>query len=120
MIFLHRALTAIGVLCVPLIIIAAFADDAPKPAAAKLVHYSGKVQGVGFRAATAEIARGRPVAGWVKNLDDGRVQLRVEGSAEEIDKFLKAVHQRWKDNIKKEEIEDARPTGQFKAFEVMR
>jgi acylphosphatase len=120
MLFLHRALTALGVLCVPLIIITAFAEEAKKPAAAKMVHYSGKVQGVGFRAMAAEIAKGYAVTGWVKNLDDGRVQLFVEGSEEAVDKFLKAVREHWKDNIKKEQIEDAKSTGKFKAFEVVR
>ena len=49
------------------------------------------MQGVGFRATAVMIARDYPVAGWVKNLADGRVQLLVEGPQEAIDKFLKAI-----------------------------
>src|SRR5437867_4224720 len=41
-------------------------DTTDRPVA-RMVHYSGRVQGVGFRAAVVEIARGRPVSGWVKN-----------------------------------------------------
>ena len=117
--FLHRGLTALGILCVTLTIVA-FADEEKKPAAAKMVQYTGKVQGVGFRATTADIAKNYPVTGWVKNLNDGRVQLLVEGSEEAIGKFLKAVRERWKENITKEQIDDAQPTGKFKAFEVVR
>jgi acylphosphatase len=120
MLFLPRALPTSCILCAPLVIVAAFADEAKQPAAAKMVHYSGKVQGVGFRATAAEIAKNHPVTGWVKNLDDGRVQMLVEGSEEAIDKFLKAVRERWKENITKEQIDEAKPTGKFKAFEIVR
>ena len=44
------------------------ADD--KPPTARLVHYSGQVQGVGFRLATVRIAHDYPVTGWVKNLKE--------------------------------------------------
>jgi acylphosphatase len=89
-----------------------------KPIKARMVIYSGKVQGVGFRATTAEIARDYPVTGWVKNLDDGRVQLLVEGPEEAVDKFLKKVHDRWKDNIEKEEVKKQEASGKYKSFDV--
>jgi acylphosphatase len=83
-----------------------------------MVYYTGKVQGVGFRATTAEIARAYPITGWVKNLDDGRVQLLAEGPEEAVDKFLKNVHARWKDNIDKEEIKKQEASGKYKSFDV--
>jgi acylphosphatase len=91
-----------------------------KPTKACMVHYSGKVQGVGFRATTAEIARDFPITGWVKNLDDGRVQLLAEGPADAVDKFLKAIHTRWKDNIEKEEVKEVTVSGKFKSFDVVK
>jgi acylphosphatase len=92
--------------------------DSSKEPIARMVHYSGKVQGVGFRATTAEIARDYPVTGWVRNLDDGRVELLVEGAEPEVRKFLEAVRARWKKNIEKEEAEEKKPTGEFKGFSV--
>jgi acylphosphatase len=86
----------------------------------RLVHYSGQVQGVGFRATAAEIARDFPVKGWVKNLDDGRVELLVEGKENEVDKFLDAIRARWKDNIEKVQVETQKPTGEFKGFSIRR
>jgi acylphosphatase len=94
--------------------------DPPKPAKACMVYYSGKVQGVGFRATAVEIAKDYPVTGWVKNLSDGRVQLLAEGPAEAVDKFLKAVHARWDANIEKEEMESQTPTAKFQSFDVVR
>jgi acylphosphatase len=57
----------------------------------KTVHYTGRVQGVGFRATAVSIAHGFDVAGYVKNLDDGRVELVAEGSKEQVDAFLDEV-----------------------------
>src|SRR5262245_26068241 len=94
------------------------ATDAP-PARAYMVYYSGKVQGVGFRATTADIAKNHPITGWVKNLADGRVQLLVEGPEEAVDKFLKAVRTRWQANIEKEQIEAQTPSGKLDGFKVV-
>ncbi|MGC4004296.1 MAG: acylphosphatase [Pirellulales bacterium] len=48
------------------------------------VLYSGRVQGVGFRASTAAIAEGFAVGGYVRNLPDGRVEAVVEGPTDEV------------------------------------
>lgn len=44
-------------------------------------HVSGRVQGVGFRQGTAAEARRLNLAGWVRNLQDGRVEVWAEGDA---------------------------------------
>ncbi len=48
---------------------------------------SGRVQGVGFRAFVADAARAERLAGWVRNLADGRVEVRVAGEAESVGRF---------------------------------
>jgi acylphosphatase len=96
------------------------AAEPEKPMKATMVHYSGNVQGVGFRATAVMIARDYPVVGWVKNLADGRVQLLVEGPPEAIEKFLKAIREQWKTDIEKEQAEEQKPSGKFKDFTIAR
>jgi len=55
------------------------------------VLYEGYVQGVGFRWTVRDIAKGFDVTGWVRNLPDGRVELRASGKEEELRAFLEAV-----------------------------
>jgi acylphosphatase len=49
---------------------------------------SGRVQGVGFRASAQQVARRLDLAGWVRNLADGRVELEAEGPPAVIDQLL--------------------------------
>ncbi len=59
---------------------------------AKQVIYSGRVQGVGFRFTTRQIAAGYDVTGWVKNLPDGRVEMQaMAADTDELEAFLAAI-----------------------------
>jgi len=87
---------------------------------ARLVHYTGTVQGVGFRATAAYLARNHPVTGWVRNLTDGRVQLRVEGDTTAVDAFLGAVRDRFSYQIESEQIEEQVATGKYREFGIVR
>ena len=49
---------------------------------------SGLVQGVNFRAACQRMAWQYGVAGWVRNLDDGRVEALFEGPAADAERLL--------------------------------
>jgi len=48
----------------------------------------GDVQGVGFRAATAQEARRAQIAGWVRNMRDGSVEVEAEGTAQAVDGLI--------------------------------
>ena len=52
------------------------------------VFVSGRVQGVGYRATTRKTAREHGVDGWVRNLDDGRVEAVFEGPRSAVDRLV--------------------------------
>ncbi|HZD16570.1 MAG TPA: acylphosphatase [Actinomycetota bacterium] len=52
------------------------------------VTVSGRVQGVFFRAACATRARQRGLAGFVRNLPDGRVEAAFEGVEDAVDTMV--------------------------------
>ena len=49
---------------------------------------TGRVQGVSYRASTARAARDLGLAGWVRNVNDGSVELEVEGHPDAVAKLL--------------------------------
>ncbi len=49
---------------------------------------TGTVQGVGFRAACRRAARSAGVTGWVRNLDDGRVEAVFAGPGEAVETMV--------------------------------
>jgi acylphosphatase len=57
------------------------------------VFVSGTVQGVYFRATTREAARERGVDGWVRNLEDGRVEAVFEGPEEAVEAMVEFCHE---------------------------
>lgn len=57
------------------------------------VYVSGRVQGVFFRATTEETANEHGVDGWVKNLDDGRVEAVFEGDPEAVDAMVEFCYE---------------------------
>ena len=84
------------------------------------VHYSGRVQGVGFRFNAQWIARGFRVTGFVRNLADGRVELVAEGGETEVERFLAQVADSMAGNISHAEVKRQQATGEFPGFEITR
>ncbi|BAM05239.1 acylphosphatase [Phycisphaera mikurensis] len=92
----------------------------------RTIHFTGRVQGVGFRACTASIARNHDVAGTVENLPDGRVRLEVQGERSELDVFLDAIDRELGRHVRHREVADATPEPRLgdpaalNAFRVLR
>lgn len=56
------------------------------------VRVTGRVQGVGFRAATVRQAHLLGVTGWVRNAPDGSVEALIQGEPELVDQMLSWLH----------------------------
>ncbi|HEX9678673.1 acylphosphatase [Nitrososphaera sp.] len=57
------------------------------------VFVAGKVQGVYFRQNTMQTAKQHGLAGWVRNLDDGRVEAVIEGDEDSVRNVVGWCHQ---------------------------
>jgi len=57
------------------------------------VFVSGRVQGVYYRANTRDTARELDLDGWVRNLDDGRVEAVFEGPREAVEPMIEWCHE---------------------------
>lgn len=54
-------------------------------------HFSGRVQGVGFRYTVKNLAMRYNVRGHVRNLPDGRVELLMEGDDQEMQRLVNDI-----------------------------
>lgn len=82
------------------------------------VCFSGRVQGVGFRYETLQIAKGFDVTGSVRNLPDGRVQLEAEGTEEEVQAFVREVEDQLGPYIRHAEKRASRQKQKFFNFTI--
>ena len=82
------------------------------------VHFRGRVQGVGFRWTVQRIAKHFDVAGYVRNLPDGRVQLVVEGMPDELSRFLLAIEAEMATYIADRSVSTAPAIDEFETFGI--
>ena len=57
------------------------------------IYFSGRVQGVGFRFQASWAAKRLDLTGWGRNLEDGRVEMEVQGEPHVIDRMLEALRE---------------------------
>ena len=55
------------------------------------ISVAGRVQGVGFRWSTIQIAEQLNISGWVKNELDGSVTIMASGTGDNLDQFIKKI-----------------------------
>ncbi|HTJ77576.1 MAG TPA: acylphosphatase [Rariglobus sp.] len=84
----------------------------------EIVYFTGMVQGVGFRYTVLQVAKEFEVAGCVKNLADGRVQVEAEGDSKELTAFIAAIQERMHGYIKGTERVSALRPAQFQGFVI--
>lgn len=90
----------------------------PEPSR-RTVHFSGRVQGVGFRYTTQRVAASFRVTGYVRNLRDGRVEMVAEGIEAELDRFQHAIDEAMPGHIAETTVTQSPPTGEFDSFRIM-
>jgi acylphosphatase len=77
----------------------------------------GRVQGVAFRYATQDAAQRLGVKGWVRNRQDGKVELLAEGEREKLDQLVTWCHRGPSlARVDEVEVEWQEAEGEFKGF----
>jgi acylphosphatase len=80
---------------------------------------SGRVQGVGFRYYTQDVANREGLSGRVRNLPDGRVEVTAEGEERSLARLEAAL---WRGpshaRVDDVEVESTAPTGQHAGFGI--
>ena len=80
----------------------------------------GRVQGVGFRAKTKELAMQMHLGGFVRNLKDASVEIHAQGTKEQLTQFLEQLKQRFSDHIQELKIEWIEPSEVYAHFTISR
>ncbi len=84
------------------------------------IYVTGKVQGVYFRQNTKQVASKHGITGWVRNLDDGRVEAIFEGEEMSINKVIEWCHigpsKAHVDNV---DVKFEKYAGEFANFDIV-
>ena len=87
---------------------------------AEIIIY-GRVQKAGFRDFIDEIAFNLDLNGYVKNLDDGTVQIISEGEEDDIKELLEKINiTQYPIRVEKIDVVYKKPTDEYKTFDVIR
>lgn len=82
------------------------------------IFFSGTVQGVGFRYTARALASKYNVNGWVKNLDDGRVGLEVEGDEKDLNQFIENLKKEFKGYVGDTELQELPASDEYDDFGI--
>ena len=84
------------------------------------IFVTGKVQGVFFRQALKVMAKKNDVFGWVKNLNDGRVEAVLEGDEEKVSRLVEWAHGGPANaRVEDVEIRNEKFSAEFSKFDVL-
>ena len=82
-----------------------------------IVH--GRVQGVSFRYHTQLVAKSLGITGWVRNLPNGTVEVLGEGTADQIQNFIKFLKQGSPPaRVNSIDMSENEASGRYSSFEI--
>jgi acylphosphatase len=89
-----------------------------KATAARHIWFSGQVQGVGFRWTAHKIANHYQLTGYVRNLDDGRVEMLAQGTPQDLEKCLNDIAETFGSYIRDVEATDTPVNTSYTSFNI--
>lgn len=91
----------------------------PSPIYRKKVIFLGRVQNVGFRLETFELAKRLELMGWVKNRDDKNVEAELQGENEKIGFLIEFMKSLKRASVREIQIEDIEIVKEEKGFNII-
>jgi len=85
---------------------------------AKHIIFIGCVQGIGFRFTAHNTANLYGLAGFVRNLPDGTVEMLTQGSDEDIDECVRDIKEYFSGYIRETKIEETPFDPRYKDFNI--
>jgi acylphosphatase len=80
----------------------------------------GKVQGVFYRASAKEAADELQITGWVRNTDEGHVEIAATGGDEQLKKFINWCKHGPSHAVVTEILTDKVPDTRFERFKIIK
>ena len=80
--------------------------------------FIGRVQGVGFRFTAHRMAQRHQLAGFVRNLPDGTVEMLAQGSARDIDDCIRDINDYFSDYIREKRTQEMPNDPKYKDFRI--
>lgn len=81
---------------------------------------AGRVQGVGYRFSTQDMALLLKLDGWVRNLRSGQVEAVFEGNPEQVEEMIRWCHQGPPHAVVNQVTVDYEPPEGLQGFEIVR
>jgi acylphosphatase len=85
---------------------------------ARHIIFIGRVQGVGFRFTALRIAGRHRLAGWVRNLPDGSVEMVAQGPPADIADCIRDIEESFTDYVRETKIEEIPSDPQRQEFKI--
>jgi acylphosphatase len=83
---------------------------------AKHIFFNGRVQGVGFRFTAQRVAMRYNLTGFVRNTSDGRVEMLLQGRAQDVDDCIEDLQQTFA--VRNTQIEQVEPDSSYDDFDI--
>jgi acylphosphatase len=85
---------------------------------ARHIIFVGRVQGVGFRFAAHGMANRHQLAGFVRNLSNGTVEMLAQGTSDDIEDCIQDLKEYYPGYIREINIEEIPPDPQHTDFRI--
>ena len=85
---------------------------------AKHIIFRSRVQGVGFRFTSFHAASRHKLTGFVRNLQDGTVEMFAQGAGEDINDCIRDLEDSFLTYITETKIEEVPPEPEYKEFKI--